>query len=188
MEEILDSEPLKNNTYSFDLKEMGVLFLAILVSLSSLVLLGIYTNVIVFILGCFICMLLAYFKKTIWYYIFLGLLLLTVTRFVSITSFEFTMGFNSVSLNFFTTFFTVLHIALNRRNILFKKTSDGRASTVKGFGKSKEEEQSDYNSLVNRFTKKYKNKSSQELQDIIDNPKMVTEAKEAASALLGERD
>jgi len=152
MEEILDSEPLKNNTYSFDLKEMGVLFLAILVSLSSLVLVGIYTNVIVFILGCFICMILAYFKKTIWYYIFLGLLLLTVTRFVSITSFEFTMGFNSVSLNFFT----VLHIALNRRNILFKKTSDGRASTVKGFGKSKEEEQSDYNSLVTDLLKNIK--------------------------------
>ena len=116
--EVLDDSDEKTEL-GIDLKSTIILIVSILIATYSLVVYGVFVNVLLFLIGGMICIVLAYFRKVFWVYLFLAILMASYFDIVSTCSYQFSLGINGLSIQFIPTLFIVLHIYVNHKQIPF---------------------------------------------------------------------
>jgi len=130
-----------------------------------------------FVLGSILCLILFYYEKKIWIYVFSALLLLKVLYVLS--PFYITFSFQLFIIKFNVLALILLVIHLNLNEILIKDL----------LGNSDKTKKDNFQSRVQRFEFKYRYKSKKQLNEIIDNKDvMAKEAIQAASNLIDKFD
>jgi len=130
-----------------------------------------------FVFSSMLCLILFYYGKKIWIYVFSAVLLLKVLYvlypFYIIFSFQlFIINFNGLAL-------ILLVIHLNLNEILIKDL----------LGNSDKARKDNFQSRVERFEFKYRYKSKKQLNEVVDNKDvMAKEAIQAASNLIDKFD
>lgn len=188
MDDILDYEEKEKSNLDFNIFGLLPVFIALSISLYSLIFNGLFLNVIIFILCCIVCITLAYFKKRIWKYLFVIVLIVSYFGVIQVASFGVGLGIGALNIDLIPTALILLHLLLHFHKSLGNSKSSETNSVIFNLLSKKDDiglKHSDNNqALVNRFESKYKNKSKVELQQIVDNPSMVKEAKLVAQKLI----
>jgi len=162
-----------------------VLIIAIFMSIYSNYLNSFSISFIGFLIGSIISFILFILKKNIWVYIFSGFLVLNIFDIIEFHFYSSYIGINGPRINMIPTLFLFLHIGINSGNK--NKSYEGNYFSI--FYKSEKSKLNKFQSKVSRFEFKYRDKSKQELEDIIENNDVMTKgAVQAASNLLENFD
>lgn len=140
---------------------------------------SIYDSVVYGFIGLVLTLILVIFKKNIWKYLFLILILLSFTELIEFSNLRVSFTFGFLNVNLISLVFLISHLALNSEmffNIIQKINPDKEIS---------QELQNQYfEERVNQFEVNFKNKSKTDLEQIIKENKLLPEAVEAARRIL----
>lgn len=175
-------ENIKTKLLILDWKKAIVLILSIFMSAYSNYVNWIFLEYLPFLIISVICLILFVFNKKNWVYIFSILLVLNVFDVLAFNFYSIYFGINSLSINVIAVSFLLIHISLN--NIRKNKSEVGTYFST--LHKSEKTKKYEYQVKVERFEFKYRDKSRNELQEIIENKDIMT--KEAVQAALNQLD
>lgn len=133
-------------------------------------------------LGLAITLVFILLKKSYWKYVFLGVILLSLTEFVEFYPVTFTIGIGVLSIEMTSLGLLIFHITMNPDMIssirLKIKPSE------KSIKEKEEHEVQRFEANVNHFIEKFASKQRSELERIVNEQSLIPEAIEAARRLL----
>lgn len=174
-----------NRVKALDWKRAIVLIVAICMSIYSNYLNLFSNSFSVFLFGSGISFVLFIFKIKYWKYLFSVLLVLNFFDIIEFNYYSTYVGISGLRINIIPFLFLFFHMFLNSESL---DRSDNK-NYFSIFHKSEKTKKNAYNSKVERFENKFKNKSKKQLEEIIENKDVMTkEAIKAASNLLDKFD
>tara|TARA_B100000614_G_scaffold240498_1_gene240915 strand:+ start:301 stop:897 length:597 start_codon:yes stop_codon:yes gene_type:complete len=140
------------------------------------------TNLILGFIGLAIISILAILKKEIWSVLFILFQLIFFLDLVTIGNFSFYISLGPITINLTPIPFVLTHLKLNKDVLIKLKLKEPKDPT--SINAKMESEKKHFNTQIEIFKEKWKDKSKEELETIIENNVHELTAIEAAKQLL----